>query len=193
MALTCANSGISLVLWFTAHRLYKQTVKTQSRFVWSRNLLILLVWTQGPITCIFNYFIHFSDYCLLASDWLFISYHEDTGMARLAWCASRFGTQTPPSDTGFGRAAHRSRTLVPRRNRSPCSTYNVQTAAPPDNQTRCCTDWPGWILSKKTKQKSLKRPTKIRRMWSLNEGLTCPLIVWAFHLITRGAITQFPG
>lgn len=87
------------------------------------------------------------------------SYSEDTGTAEPAWCASRFDRQTPPSDTGSGRAARLTHKLVPRHNRSPCSKCSAQTAAPPDSQTHCCTGSPVWILQR-THKKERKRAFK---------------------------------
>lgn len=66
------------------------------------------------------------------------SYFVDTGRGGPALYVSRFDRQTPPSDTGSGRAAHRIHKPAPRRSHSLCSTCNAQTVPPLSSRTHCC-------------------------------------------------------
>lgn len=62
----------------------------------------------------------------------------------LSWCCSC--RTPPPSGSGWGRCARRSRTRAPRRSRSPASTGTAQSTRPPGSQRCCCKGQSGQSL-----------------------------------------------
>lgn len=70
--------------------------------------------------------------------------HTEPWASALCWCCSC--RMPPPSGSGWGRCARRSRTRAPRRSRSPASTGTAPSARPPGTQRCCCKGQSGQSL-----------------------------------------------
>lgn len=67
----------------------------------------------------------------------------------------------PPSGSGWGRCARRSRTRAPRRSHSPVSTGTAQSTRPPGTQRCCCKGQSGQSLGIEQSQSVLHGTGKV--------------------------------